>query len=323
MLLKKKCFLLLSLAILIFFSLWAYSQEWKGKGRIKGVVLGESGEPIANAKVTLTHVQLQAKRDVETNEKGEFLAAWIKGGRWDVDVQAKGYIPRKFSYTVSEILKNPPMEITLEKTEETVVREELKEVVETLLNEGNESFGQKKYEEALSKFKEILEKVPELYQINQNIGNCYYEMGDYDSAILFYKSVLEKEPENRDVLISLGNVYLEKGELEKGMEFFNKLSDEDIASPITLYNIGTLLFNKGKLGASAEYHERAASLDPNMADAYYQLGLCYLNMNEKEKAKQNFLKFIEINPDSDKAEQAKTFLKYLERENESFKKSSS
>jgi tetratricopeptide (TPR) repeat protein len=126
---------------------------------------------------------------------------------------------------------------------------------------------------------------------------------------------LEKEPENKDALVSLGNVYLEKGELEKGMELFNKLSDEDAASPITLYNIAALFFNKGELETAVRYYEQALSLDQNMADAYYQSGLCYLNLNKKEKAKESFLKYLELKPDSGKAEQVKAFLEYLDKEN--------
>lgn len=313
--LKKRSFVLLSVVILIFLSSLSYSQEWKGKGRIRGFVLGDNGEPIADAKITLTHLKLKATLNVNTNEKGWFLAAWVKGGSWHVDVEAEGYLPRKSSYEVSEIIPNPPMEIILKKTEKTVVKEDMVETVKTLLKEGNELFEQKKHEEALAIFKEIVEKVPELYQINLNIGNCYYEMGDYDSVIPYYKAVLEKEPENKDALISLGNVYLEKGELEKGMELFNKLSDEDAASPITLYNIAALLFNKGELETAVRYYEQALSLDQNMADAYYQSGLCYLNLNKKEKAKESFLRYLELEPDSVKAEQVKAFLEYLDKEN--------
>jgi len=311
---RNKFFLLAFILIFVFSWEWFYSQEWMGKGRIKGVVLGEDGEPVANARVTLTHLQLQAKVKYTTNEKGEFLAAWIKGGGWNVDVEAEGYIPKKMSYQVSELRQNPPMEIVLKKTEKTVVKEELMETVKTLVDEGNKLFEQKKFDEAAIKYKEILKEVPGLYQINLNIGNCYYEMGDYDSALPFYQAVLEKEPENKDALISLGNIYLEKGELEKGLALLDKLSTEDVTSPITLYNIGTNLFNKGKSGAAVPYYERAIALDPNMADAYYQLGLCYLGANEKEKAKENFLKYLELAPESSKAEQVKSFLEYLENQ---------
>ena len=108
MLSRKKCFPLAFIVILVFFSVLSYSQDWKGKGRLKGVVLGEDGEPVANATIIFTHVQLQSSINSTTNEKGEFLAAWIKGGLWNVDVEAEGYLPRKMSYNVSEIIKNPP-----------------------------------------------------------------------------------------------------------------------------------------------------------------------------------------------------------------------
>jgi tetratricopeptide (TPR) repeat protein len=314
MLRRRKCFPLVLIVSLIFLSAWSHSQDWKGKARIKGVVLGENGEPVAKARITLTHRDLQATVNYTTDEKGEFLAAWIKGGLWDAEVKAEGYIPRKMSFQVKEFVQNPSLEIVLKKTEKTIVKEELMETVKTLVNEGNELFKHKKYEEAAMKYKEILEQVPELYQINLNIGNCFYEMGDYDSALPFYQAVLEKEPENKDALISLGNIYLEKGELEKGMELLDKLSDKDVTSPITFYNIGTNLFNKGKSAAAAQYYERAIILDPNLADAYYQLGLCSLNTNQKEKAKENFLKYLELAPDSEKAEQVKSFLKYLENQ---------
>jgi tetratricopeptide (TPR) repeat protein len=312
---RKKCLILAFISILVFFTGWSYSQDWKGKGRLKGVVLGENGEPIANATITLTHPQLQAKVSYTTDEKGEFLAAWIKGGRWNVDIIAKGYLPRKMSYQVSEIIQNPPMEIVLKRTEKTVLQEELMEKVKTLINEGNELFEQRKFKEAVPKYKKILEEAPELYQINLNIGNCYYEMGDYDSALPFYRAVLEKEPENKEALISTSNIYLEKGELEKGMELLGKVSSEEISSPITLYNIGTNLFNKGKSEAAVQYYQRATELDPNMADAYYQLGLCYLGLNKKEEAKESFRKYLDLEPESEKIEQVKIFLEYLEKDN--------
>jgi len=312
MLLKRKSFLFAFVLIFTFLSFWSYSQDWKGKGRLRGAVLGEDGEPVANARITLTHVQLQAEVNFSTDKKGEFLAAWIKGGLWNVDIEAEGYIPKKMSYQVSELVQNPPMEVVLKKTEKTVVQEELREAVKALLHEGNSLFEQEKYEEAILKFKEIMEKVPELYQINLNVGNCYYEMGEYDSALPYYQQVLEKEPDNKDALISLSNIYLEKGDLERGMELLDRVSAEDVTSPITLYNIGTNLFNKGKPQTAVRYYEQAMKLDPNMADAYYQVGLCYLNTNDKDKAKKNFLKYLEIAPDSEKAEQVKSFLKYLE-----------
>jgi len=308
----KKRFALTFAAILIF-SILGYSQEWKGKGRIKGVVLGESGEPVIQAKIILTHAELNAKVEKTTDKKGEFTASWITGGIWYIDVEAAGYAPGRISVTVSEIRRDPPVKIILKQAEKTFLDKQLADAVSKLENEAIALLEQKKFDEAAAKYKEILEKTPELYEVNLSIGRCYMMMGDYESAILHFERVLAKEPGNKDAIMRLGNAYLEMGELEKGLSFINKLSDEDITSPHAFYNIGALFFNKGKPEAAAQYFERAINLDTKMADAYYQLGMCYMSSNKKEKAKENFLIYLEIDPASDKARRVKTFLKFLNK----------
>lgn len=295
--------------VFILFSSLVFSQDWRGKGRIKGVVLTEDGKPIPNVKVIFEHSKYGAKFELLTDEKGKWVASNIRGGEWDIDFWAEGYEPKKISFPVSEVVRSKPLEIRLKKSEQQIVSEK----ISALLVKGNELFDQKKYKEAIEEFQSILKENPELYMINKNIGNCYYELGDYDSTIKYYEIVLEKEPKSEEILITLGNIYLEKGELEKGLSYFKQIDEEAIASPLTFYNIGTLLFNKGKADMAIGYYKKAITLDPDLSDAYYQLGLCYLNINENEKAKENFNKFLELVPDSEKAPTVKEILKYLEK----------
>jgi len=296
--------------IFIVFSSLAFSQEWRGRGRLRGVVSTEDRQPIPDVKVILQHVQFGAKIEITTDEKGKWVAANIRGGEWAIDFIAEGYEPKKISTTVSEVLRGKPIEISLKRTQKNIVTDKVTE----LLAAGNELFDQKKYEEAVQEYQSILKENPGLYIVHKNIGNAYYELEDYDSAIKHYELVLAKEPDSTDVLIALGNMYLEKGELEKGLSYFNQIDMEKITSPLTFYNIGTSFFNKGEINKAVEYYNRAIGLDPDLSDAYYQLGLCYLNMNEKEDAKKSFKKFLELAPDSPKAETAKQMLKYLEKE---------
>lgn len=296
--------------IFIVFSSLAFSQEWRGRGRLRGVVSTEDRQPIPDVKVILQHVQFGAKIEFTTDEKGKWVAANIRGGEWAIDFIAEGYEPKKISTTVSEVLRGKPIEISLKRTQKNIVTDKVTE----LLVAGNELFDQKKYAEAIQEYQSILKENSDLYIIHKNIGNAYYELEDYDSAIKHYELVLDKEPDSTDVLIALGNMYLEKGDLEKGLSYFNQIDMGKITSPLTFYNIGTSFFNKGEINKAVEYYNRAIDLDPNLSDAYYQLGLCYLNMNEKEDAKKSFKKFLELAPDSPKAETAKQMLKYLEKE---------
>jgi tetratricopeptide (TPR) repeat protein len=308
--LHTRRFWLVLLLALILFSTLVFAQEWRGKGRLQGVILNEDGQPIPDVNVTLTHVQYGATIEFTSDEKGKWVAANIRGGAWNIDFMADGYEPKQISTEVSEVLRAKPIEISLKRTEKSIVTDKVSE----LLASGNALYNQKNYQEAIQEYQCILEQNPALYMIHKNIGNAYYELGDYESAIEHYELVLDKEPDSTEVLISLGNMYLEKGDIEKGLSYFNQIDMEKITSPLTFYNIGTSFFNKGEVNKAVEYYNRAVGLDSNLSDAYYQLGLCHLNLNEKERAREYFQKFLELAPDSAKAAGAKEMLKFLEKE---------
>jgi lipoprotein NlpI len=59
--------------------------------------------------------------------------------------------------------------------------------------------------------------------------------------------------------------------------------------------------------------EEAVEIDPNLADAYYQLGLSYVNKAESEKAISNLEKYLELQPEGQYAETARSLLEYLKK----------
>jgi len=297
------------LMIFILISAAAYAQDWRGKGRLKGVVLAEDGKPIEGCKVILTYPRYNATLEFLTNKKGGWTAAMVRGGIWNIDFVAEGYEIKKISTTVSEVLRGKPIEVRLKRTEKRVVTEK----ISGLLVKGNELFNQGKYQEALEEYERIEEENPLFYQIHLNIGNCYYELGDTEKAIQNYQVVIENDPQYVEALVSLGNIYLEKGDLEKGLSYIKEIKEEGITNPLTFYNIGTLFFNKGKTDFAIEYYAKTIELDPNLSDAYYQIALCYVHKNDKERAIENFEKFLEIDPDSPKAANVKNMIEYLKK----------
>lgn len=295
------------LIIIILISVAASSQDWKGKGRLKGVVLTEDGKPIQGCKVILSSPRFDVNLEFLTDKKGEWRVSMIRGGIWNIDFMAEGYEIKKISATVSEVVRSKPVEVQLKRTEKSVVTEK----ISGLLFKGNELFNQGKYKEALEEYEKIEAENPLFYQIHQNIGNCYYELRDVEKAIEHYQKVLEKNPQFVEALISVGNIYLEEGDLEKGLSYIKRIKEEGITNPLTFYNIGTLFFNKGKTDLALEYYAKAIELDKNLSDAYYQIALCYVHKNDKEKAILNFEKFLEIAPDSPKAANVKNMIEYL------------
>lgn len=307
LIIKKAVFLFfLSLFVFIFGLL---AQEHKGQGRLVGYVFDEQGNPLEGVKVKLFSLRTQSGFEVFTDKSGKWTAAWIRGGGWNIDFEKIGYLPRKISVEVQEFGRNPEIKINLKKAEGLLVTDELK----NLLQKGNDLFDQKKYDEAIAIYQEILQKHPDAYIIYKNIGNCYFNQEKYDEAEAAYLKILEKDPWNVDAIILIGNTYANRGQSEKAMDWYNKIEFKKIEDPIVLYNLGTHFYNNSKFEEALKFYQRAVELQKDFLDALYQLGLTYLTLNKSSEAIQTFENYLKLDTDSTRAGQVKSFLEYLRK----------
>lgn len=300
---------------LILMGYLMYRQEGAGRGRLKGKVVTEAGEPIPNAKVILRSPKYKSTITKTTDKDGNWAVMGIQGGHWDIDITANGFYPKAISTTVSEVLRNKPIIINLKESEKDVFTAEEAEKMKKLIAKGNEYFAQKEYEAALKEFEKILLEHPELERIHLYIGNCYKEMEDMDKAIAAFEKYWQKNPDSSEANLSMADVYILKGESEKALDFLEKLDINLITDPAMSYNFGEAYFSLGQPDNAIKFFSCALSLNPEFSEAYYKLGLAYLNKGDIENARLNLEKFIEMAPDSPDAEIAKQFLKSIEESN--------
>lgn len=74
---------------------------------------------------------------------------------------------------------------------------ELEQQAQTLYNLGNSLFQQKRYEEAVSKFEQVVESASEKAlkaDAYHNLGNTLFEMGDHKNSVEAYKNALRLRP---------------------------------------------------------------------------------------------------------------------------------
>jgi len=295
--------------VMIFFSISALSQDYKGKGRVTGTVTDEQGNPLEGVIVKFMHVRLNSGFETVTNAKGVWKASWIKGGTWYIDFLKPGYDPRNISVELSELRQNPPIELMLKKGEDLVLTSTLKEDFQ----KGNTLYEEGKYEEAIEVFNAILEDVPDAYIMNLNIGNCYFQMEDYSQAEEYYIKVLEKEPENTDVILAIGNCYNNRGDSVKALEWYRKIEIEKIGDPVVLYNIGTYFYGASQYNEALMYYEKSVEIQEDFLDGIYQLGLAHLAMGNNAAALNQFENYLKHDTDSERASQVKGFIEFLKR----------
>ncbi|MEW6455247.1 MAG: tetratricopeptide repeat protein [Acidobacteriota bacterium] len=297
------------LILFFLFCIFIFSQDYKGKARVTGIVSDEEGKPLEGVKVKLYSVIAGGGFEVMTDASGKWVGAWMRGGMWNIDFEKNGYMPKKISVEIYETQKNPPIEVRLKKMEGKVITDELK----AELARGNQLFDEKKYQEAMLIYEDILKKFPDIYIINKNIGNCYFLLENYEKAEEYYLKVLEKEPNNYEIMLLIGNCYANRGENEKALEWYGKIVFEKINDPTVLYNIGTNYYNNSKFEDALKYYKRAVEIKADFLDALYQLGLTHLTMGSYRDAIGVFENYLKYDPDSERASQVKGFIEFLKK----------
>jgi tetratricopeptide (TPR) repeat protein len=305
----KKGFLVCGLLMVLAASLFLGAQDWKGKGRLGGIVTDKSGAPLEGVRVKLFSLKAQEGLEVKTDKSGKWTAAWIRSGGWNVDYDKIGYAPKKLSVEISENKKNPDIVISLDKIEGLVITDELKD----LLTKGNELFDNKDFAGALAIYQDIMVKFPDAYPIYFNIGNSYFAQEKYDLAEASYMKLLEKDPKNVNGIIAVGNCYANRGDPVKAQEWYSKIEFEKIDDPTVLYNLGTIYYNNAKFEDALKFYKKASEKQKDSTDALYQLGLTYLNLQKNAEAIAAFEDYLKVDADSTRAGQVKSFLEYLKK----------
>ena len=303
---KKAIFLILCAALGASF---LTAQDYKGKGRVSGLVLDQDNKPIEGVRIKLFLPKASGGFEIVTDKKGQFLAAWMASGAWNVDFEKIGYEVKKVVVDIAEQRKNPDVKINLKKIEGLLLTDELKDQ----MTKANALFDQKNYATAIEAYTDMLTKYPEAYIIWQNVGNSYFAQEKYDQAEEAYKKVLEKGPANVAATLGIGNCYANRNQTDKALEWYGKIDFEKIEDPIILYNIGTTYTNLKKYEDALKYYKRSVEVDPKYVDGQYQLGLTYISLGKTTEAIAAFEECLKIEPNGAKADQVKGFLDYLRK----------
>jgi tetratricopeptide (TPR) repeat protein len=302
--------LLVTLTILfvsgLFLTTGLDAQAGQGRGRLNGTVLDPAGKAIAKATITLEFENAGKKFETTTNDKGEWALIGLGTGRCNIIVVADGFLPVTQQVTVSQLNRNPQINIVLQIDLEKKAR--LKdEAAVGQLEQGNNLFNERKYQEALAVFNQFSVDNPTIYQIYLNIGDCYREMQDYKNAIQNYETTIEKAKANADTVIqakgvaSIGEIYLRQNDFKTSQEYFKKSLDLNPKDEVLAYNVAEIYFNNQKVDDAITYYALATQIKPDWGTPFLKLGYAYLNKADYDKAIESFNKFLQVEPNSDQA----------------------
>ncbi len=296
------------------------AQAGRGKARISGLVIDEEGKPVPSAKVVMELKGQEAiARDTKTNRDGEWALIGLGSGNWRITASAEGFIPSETTAFISQIQRNPKVVLTLKKIAE-VDTSGVQSADLSLIQQANDMFNERKYDEALSLLQEFLTSNPTAYPTHINIGDCYKEMGEYEKAEEEYNLALEAAKTDEDIgeeitakaMAGIGDIYLRKGDFESAQSYFEQSIELLPDNEILAYNVGEIYFANQKLDEAIQYYGIAIQIKPDWGPPYYRRGLVHVSKTDYQSAKEDFQKFLEVEPNTELAQTVKNMLEYLE-----------
>ncbi|MFB0518488.1 MAG: tetratricopeptide repeat protein [Acidobacteriota bacterium] len=310
---KREFILWIVIGLMVFASASLLATQGMGQGVIVGTVIDEGGKPIMGAKIRAYIKESDEEFITTTNDKGRFRFSRLGTGLFEFTAVAPGYQPLMITQQISQAARNPDLEFILKKLTGEMIAEA--DPNYPLIKEGNELFQQRRYDEAIEKFQQVVNSAPEYYRFYVNLGNCYKEKGDYQKAIDNYMKVLEQEPEQTAALLNIGESYVLMDKTEEAIIYFEKVIAQNPTDPVIFYNLGETYAIAGNHEKALESYQKAAELKPEWETPYLKMGYSFVALERKDEAIKAFEKFLELAPDSPDAPLVKQFLEQLRKEN--------
>ncbi len=140
-------------------------------------------------------------------------------------------------------------------------------------------------------------------------AKVYIQQDNWDKAIEQLEMAVELYPNDAEAHYLLGEGMAQKQNWERMNEEFEKslkiapTFEAQIKSTreknwVNQFNAGVGKLNKNDVEGAIKSFETAVLINPNRVEAYKTLGIAYTRMDDLEKAKENFKKVLELEPDN-------------------------
>lgn len=302
-------------------------QDWVGKGRVQGRVTDEQGDPVAGASVTL-HLPDEPDAGPEpltTDGKGKWSYLGLKGGLWEVEIDAEGYVVSTGVVDVNEFKRSPSVNVELRRNPYAFIQEG-----EALLDAGDAPGARALFEQGMAGLE------PEAQaQLRALIGDSYYQEQDFERARDTYRQAIPAlEPDeavhvrirladacmqlgdfaaargqyeqtlphlgpdgSRQVRLAIAQSHDQEGERDRAVATLEQLLAEHPDDPQALQLIADLLSRAGREDEAQEYLARIPETAELPPDMLLNMGIRQYNDGEYEDALANFERVVQQRPD--------------------------
>jgi len=148
----------------------------------------------------------------------------------------------------------------------------------------------KKYKEAIIKFKEALNLEPNSVKALNNIGNSLVDSNMASEAIVYLKRSIEIDSKNFKSRSNLANAYKNMGDLESAIKYIEQSINLEPEYGENYSNLGNCYNEKGEINNALNQYKLALEKNPSLLFVIYNIAMIYFKINEYQKALNYFKK---------------------------------
>ncbi len=273
---------------------------------IKGVVADSAGNPLKDARITLTELSSGNRYSFKSGKGGKILKVGIPPGDYKLAVELDGYKPYGQPFTVS-FGEQHILSVNLEK-----IPAKLDDDKD--FQAGVVHFREGRYADAVGSFEKVAARFPDSAEAHYNLGLSALRDGRKDMGLASLEAAVRLSPDMLEAQFVLGEEYFARGDKEKAQAAFDRAIALQPSNPKAHYNLGIIYYKSGALDAALASFQKALDLDPGFSSAWYQAGLARVGKGEFPAAVECFGKFLEIEPDAPEAGRVKAMIEELKKQ---------
>jgi tetratricopeptide (TPR) repeat protein len=284
---------------------------------VRGKVVDGQGKPVPDATVLFEATDANRKTQTKTDKNGEFLQVGLSSGAYKVTASKDGVGSQTLNSNVRQGPNNPLSFSLSASSGLSNAEKEAAVALQAAAGAAMEAMKAGRHDEAISKFNEVLAKMPNCADCYYNVGLAYVGKQDLTQAEAAFKKAIELKPASPEAYTGLAGLYNSQKKFDLAAAASAKAAElsggaAGAGGAEASYNQGVILFNAGKFAEAKTQFEAATKADPNMAMAQYQLGMTSLNLGLIPDAVTALEAYLKADPNGSKAAEVKAALPALQ-----------
>jgi len=165
-------------------------------------------------------------------------------------------------------------------------------------------FDQGRIEEAIREYTRAIELDSLDSNAHNDLADAFRLKGDFQNALDHYKKTLEIDPGDTNAILELAQVLIHLKRQDEGKHLLLSLLEkhpetEDAKTAKVI--LASLATQSGDFQAAQSYLELASKDFPFNPSIQFHLGLCYLLLENSEKAQEHFQRSLDLDPTNTRA----------------------